>query len=315
MTNSNIQQIIERYLSGNISTEDEQLVDGWLDSMADVTPYPGKPLSQEQTEQLRRKLLQAIRHKTGQQRSIPVLWWRAGIAAAILVLLFAGYLTMRLLSPAHPAVYLSMHTAVGERKMLTLPDSTHVWLAPNSTLQYPENYTHHRNIRLLSGEAYFDVVKNAAQQFTVNSGSLLVEVLGTSFNIRAYNNLPNWQLAVNTGKVRVVRNDSTLGIVNAGESLEWNNVLNSVRTGTAASSSNSRMHNRIYFDETPLPEALKILENYYPVHFTLQHRQALVISGALNTPLRVDQVITVLEELTSHNIEFQQTGNGQYLVK
>lgn len=68
-----------------------------------------------------------------------------------------------------------------------LPDGSQVWLNAASTLTYPTAFTSLRERRVkLSGEAYFEVVRNKALPFRVITGTQSVEVLGTHFNINAY---------------------------------------------------------------------------------------------------------------------------------
>lgn len=74
----------------------------------------------------------------------------------------------------------------GQRASAILPDGTKVWLSSGSKISYSRDFNGgNRNVEL-SGEAYFDVVKNEAVPFTVNAGDLKIKVLGTDFNVKAY---------------------------------------------------------------------------------------------------------------------------------
>lgn len=71
---------------------------------------------------------------------------------------------------------------------VTLPDGTKVWLNAASSLTYPVSFNGKtRNVQL-KGEAYFEVAKNKEKPFLVQAGNSQVTVLGTHFNIRAYEN-------------------------------------------------------------------------------------------------------------------------------
>lgn len=316
MIRSTLQQLIDRYLDGSASPDEERSINGWLDTLAATSPDAGKVLSPAEKEQLRKQLLQAIRHRTGRQKGIRLLWKRTGIAAAVLSLSFAGYLLLRMLStPAAPA-YLVLQTGVGEQKMMTLADSTRIWLAPNSTLQYPENYPRYRSLKLLSGEAFFDVTQNAEKQFSVTADSVDILVLGTAFNVKAYPHQPALQIAVRNGKVKISHGSQPLGILSAGEQMHVNRDDNSiVRTPADTMAIQGWMHSQITFEQTSLQEVLHMLEQYYPVQFTLQQQRPLRISGSLNMQLRIEQVIAVLEELTSNHVTFHQQTAGHYTVK
>ena len=69
---------------------------------------------------------------------------------------------------------------------LTLADGTLVWLNTASSLKYPTAFTGNERTIALTGEAYFDVKHNAGRPFTVRTKDLTVNVLGTGFNVSAY---------------------------------------------------------------------------------------------------------------------------------
>lgn len=73
----------------------------------------------------------------------------------------------------------------GEYKVI-LADGTKVWLNAESELTYPVTFTQDTRKVILSGEAYFEVTKDTARPFYVQTGDMEVKVLGTSFNISAY---------------------------------------------------------------------------------------------------------------------------------
>ncbi|SES88348.1 FecR family protein [Prevotella sp. kh1p2] len=75
----------------------------------------------------------------------------------------------------------------GETRTITLSDSTHVQLNAGSTLIYPSTFAHQslRQVHV-SGEAYFDVQRDAEHPFIVKAGGVDVRVLGTHFNVKAY---------------------------------------------------------------------------------------------------------------------------------
>ncbi|GAB3651576.1 DUF4974 domain-containing protein [Echinicola sediminis] len=92
----------------------------------------------------------------------------------------------------------------GQKSKLFLPDGSTVFLNAASQISYLENFgKENRNITLI-GEAFFEVAHDTLLPFRVQSGEMVTEAVGTSFNINAYpENGPSVQLA--TGKVRVYR--------------------------------------------------------------------------------------------------------------
>lgn len=132
------------------------------------------------------------------------LWRRLVSTAAILLILSGLYLyrsdLSRLITPA-PAHQLL--TAAAERKQLSLPDGTRVWLSPNSKLSYPEKFEGSARHVILEGEAFFEVTHDARHPFIIKSGAVSTTVLGTSFNVTAYTQQNTINVTLVTGKVAV----------------------------------------------------------------------------------------------------------------
>ncbi len=99
---------------------------------------------------------------------------------------------------------LHINTTTGEGKNIKLPDGTQVWLSPSSTLEYPASFRGKdlREINL-SGEGFFEVAHDPAHPFIIHSGNIETRVVGTSFNIQAYDNQEEINVMVVTGKVNV----------------------------------------------------------------------------------------------------------------
>jgi hypothetical protein len=83
-------------------------------------------------------------------------------------------------------VYNTIATSFGSTYQLELSDGTRVWLNATSSLRFPVSFSGPNRVVELSGEGYFEVAKNSKQPFLVRSGDATVQVLGTRFNINAY---------------------------------------------------------------------------------------------------------------------------------
>jgi ferric-dicitrate binding protein FerR (iron transport regulator) len=86
---------------------------------------------------------------------------------------------------------------------VVLPDGTQVWLNAASELRYPTRFTGNSREVTLTGEAYFEVAQLANQPFRVNTADLAVTVLGTGFNIMAYQNEETVHATLVQGSVKV----------------------------------------------------------------------------------------------------------------
>ena len=96
-------------------------------------------------------------------------------------------------------------TPKGGQYQLVLPDGSKVWLNAASSIRYPVVFAgNERNVEL-TGEAYFEVAKDAAKPFHVKTATQDVEVLGTHFNVNAYNDEEAVKTTLLEGKVKVVK--------------------------------------------------------------------------------------------------------------
>jgi transmembrane sensor len=114
----------------------------------------------------------------------------AAAAAAILFLVVGARQLLSRRGAARAATHLARTEEVlaraGTRTTLVLPDGTRVWLNSNSKLRYDSGFNSSDREVVLEGEAFFDVIKNAAHPFIVHATSLDIEVLGTSFEVKSY---------------------------------------------------------------------------------------------------------------------------------
>jgi transmembrane sensor len=90
----------------------------------------------------------------------------------------------------------------GEQRQLLLADGSRVWLNSGSTLKCPAVFAGGERVVELSGEAYFEIARNAADPFRVNAGDIQINVLGTHFDVKAYDD-ERTQATVLEGSVRV----------------------------------------------------------------------------------------------------------------
>ncbi|MEJ0107166.1 MAG: FecR domain-containing protein [Bacteroidota bacterium] len=100
--------------------------------------------------------------------------------------------------------YNTVATPRGGQYMIVLPDETKVWLNAASSIRFPTAFTGtERNVEI-TGEVYFEVTKNASKPFTVQiPGNTEIEVLGTHFNINAYDDEPVINTTLLEGSIKI----------------------------------------------------------------------------------------------------------------
>lgn len=293
----------------------EDHLEEWLDHMAANNPFPGKMPAGKAKEQLRRQLLAQVRQRTGQARLTPMhIRWAA--AAAILLLLGAGaYLLLRD-KPPRELKFVALSTQNGERKVVNLPDNSTLYLGPAATVAYAEDFTRHREIKLTQGEVFFDVQQDDAHPFRVQVDSLQVDVLGTSFNIKAYPRHEELAIGVSTGKIRVSKASQVLGTLTPQLQMQVSRKdYHITTTSLPGRDMDALRNNRISFENMPLADVLTMLEAYYPVRFTLQDKVDLRVSGSFQVRLTIRQVVGALQQLTDKKVIFKQQEHDTYIVR
>jgi ferric-dicitrate binding protein FerR (iron transport regulator) len=133
------------------------------------------------------------------------------IAASILILISAGYLTYHIVSSENQ----KMITATsGDSKniQVNLPDGSRVTLNRKTTLTYPSQFDGSLRIVELNGEAYFEVESDLSRPFRVTAGNASIEVLGTSFNVNAEESKGEVEVFVTSGRVLLSSESEAEGI-------------------------------------------------------------------------------------------------------
>jgi transmembrane sensor len=147
------------------------------------------------------KVLEIGQDKSGSKK---IIWFSLAAASIIGLSLFivSQFLNTASQKIATVAPY-EISTKYGSKTKLLLPDSTVVWLNSGSKLTYDNNYGKTvREVKLV-GEAYFDVVKNAAKPFIIHTDKMDIKVLGTAFNVKCYPGEKTMETSLIHGSIEV----------------------------------------------------------------------------------------------------------------
>lgn len=134
------------------------------------------------------------------------IYWAA---AAAVIVLFAGawWFSTKSNSPGPVPETPVLATENGARKSIVLPDSTKVWLNVGSRLYVVNQFKGATREVRLEGEAFFEVTKNPARPFIVHANNIDIKVLGTAFNVKAYQNDENTETTLYRGLINVTKNN------------------------------------------------------------------------------------------------------------
>ncbi|HBL75585.1 MAG: hypothetical protein A2W90_05250 [Bacteroidetes bacterium GWF2_42_66] len=109
---------------------------------------------------------------------------------------------------------ITVNSQPGTISNLTLPDGSKVYLNAESTISYPNFFIGEKREVSISGEAYFEVVKNREMPMEISSGNVKLKVYGTSFNVNAYQDEESAKITLVEGSVSL---SSSLGRFNGKE--------------------------------------------------------------------------------------------------
>jgi transmembrane sensor len=261
-------ELIVSALTGELSPEEDRSLGEWLevsdnhrnryaalqtiweDPLTDYAVYRNSDPNQG---------LEALRRRIGRSetRLIPMRRWAA--AAAVLVLAIG--VSWWFVSRNSTVVY---ETAALERKMVTLPDGSTVFLQPQTHIQLAPGYNKTgRTVTLFSGKAKFNVSHDAQRPFQVDMDGASVKDIGTSFSIEK--TADSIKVAVNSGEIAFVAKRSGRSTeMKAGESacLYKDGDLKIKTPVTAAPAP-------LKFDNAPLATVVEDLEEHFGTRIQL----------------------------------------------
>lgn len=322
--------LLTRYLTGETGPAENAAIEVWLAESPD---------HREALEELRQVLEAADSVKPGTNVDTDAAWakvqqqmskpekgkvvqmpasntnrqWRLAALAAVFVgvIAIAGallYFTPSENSPVKMATVITgSHTTTD-----TLPDGTVVTLNKNSTISYPKEFTGNQRLVSLTGEAFFEVARDTTKPFIIDAGQVDVTVLGTSFNVKAYEAAGDVEVVVATGKVQVT-DETRKVILNAGDKAQY----------TAESKQLEVLMNddidyqfwrlkKLVFANTSLSEVIDVLNRQYQAKLSLENDAAAACR--FTATFEDDSLQTILDVLTAtFTLELEETANGRIL--
>lgn len=171
-------------------------------------------------------------------------------------------------------------TPKGGQYQVILPDGTKVWLNASSSLRYPAVFTGQDRRVELTGEAYFEVAKNKEKPFFVKSQKQEVEVLGTHFNINAYNDEERVKTTLMEGHVKVKLNNGKTALLKPGEQSQ---VLDNIRVMPVEAGTAVEWKDGVFrFDDENIVSIMRQFSRWYDID--------VVCQGDLSTACFVGQI-------------------------
>lgn len=197
---------------------------------------------------------------------------------------------------------------------LTLADGTRVWLNAESSIRYPAIFTGNDRAVEMTGEAYFEVAKDAAKPFRVTVAGETVNVLGTSFNVNAYADGSVLRTTLADGAISVTASGTDKRL-EAGQQAVYD--PSHQRLSIDAHADLDRVlawKNGLFgFAHTDLKALMQELGRWYNVDV---HYEGAIpeehFSGRLERSLTLDQVLHIL---TNHKIHYSIEPNRTLIIR
>lgn len=183
---------------------------------------------------------------------------------------------------------------------MALADGSKVWLNAGSSLTYPVSFIGNERKVSVTGEAYFEVAHDASRPFVVNNGSMDVRVLGTHFNVNAFEDNGNdIKVTLLEGSVKI-NNGNATGLLKPGQQAVVNReikVVNDVDLDLVMAWKNGYFQ----FDNASLQNVLKEVSRWYDVDVVYEgHNQPRQFVGEIQRDLSLSEMLKILEKNKVH---------------
>ncbi|MEJ8840901.1 FecR domain-containing protein [Lacibacter sp. H375] len=201
--------------------------------------------------------------------------------------------------------YNLLQTPRGGQYKITLPDGSKVWLNAASSLKYPVVFSGKERKVEITGEAYFEIAKDATRPFKVQLNQIEVEVLGTHFNINSYTDEETVRTTLLEGRVRVTTasenkylqpgqqaqlkpsgNMKIVDDINLEETVAWKD-------------------GNFQFENSDIKSVMRQLARWYDVEVSYQGTITKHFIGGISRNVKLSQVLSML----------QQTGEVRFIIE
>lgn len=287
---ADIRNILFRYYAGSATADEISRLEEWI-NLSDTNRKCAKDLYAtllatdsccvEEQMNLDEEWQKICRRLKQRNRWRYCLKWTQRVAAVLFVPLMAvtWWALTKPVPVGQPEVQMcELRVKPGMTAECRLPDSTRVCLNSGSVLRYPSVFAEGERVVELSGEAYFEVMRDTLRKFRVNLGEgVQVEVLGTRFNIDAYGEQDDIVTTLTEGIVELVYPDAAgenRQRMHPGEKAVYDKKGHTLELKpTDGEVELSWKDMKVVLKKTPFPEALHLLSKRYGVTFDVHTKR------------------------------------------
>jgi ferric-dicitrate binding protein FerR (iron transport regulator) len=285
--------LLEKYLCGEGTPQEKDELQSYLisnnridsffeENLSKAHPVMDKKESKRMFHNICDEIVCKKPKRTIQENSKRILQWAAILILPIISALSVYYFTQNNSDNFHPIMITAQK---GEKAEAVLPDGTKVWINSESTIRYDNSFNQKKRIVYLEGEAYFEVASNKKVPFVVQTKSMDVQALGTSFNVRSYGIDSLIYAVLLDGEIKVSASDQEQ-ILNVNQRAIFNKSTNRL-TVDAVEAINfiEWKKGNIYFNNQTFSQIAQTLSRIYNVdiEFASEELSLIRFSGTLGS--------------------------------
>lgn len=189
-------------------------------------------------------------------------------------------------------LYNKLATPRGGQYHLQLADGTVVWLNAASSIKYPTAFAGATRQVEVTGEAFFEVAKDKTRPFHVKANGVEVEVLGTSFDINAYEDESAIRTTLVDGSVKILSAASAKTLKPGEQAIVTSQLPIAVDEHANIEAVLAWKNGRFMFSNTPLPDALRQLARWYDVDVDIEgDLSKKLVWGKMQRDLNLSEVL------------------------
>ena len=327
------ERLLLRFLTKECTPEDLRIVDQWITASPENAQwlfemeeiwYLKTELKYSDEEEIRKayqRFIMEIKRPRTKQINLRRYFIYTSVAAVALILILLSIPIFKSVNNNKVLNNLSENINVNEINVpngqsitVKLADGTVVWLNSGSRLTYPAEFSSKNRIVKLIGEGFFEVEHNKKSPFIVLSGTVKTKVLGTKFNVKAYESeairisLLEGGVEVSTGNneeiIQLLEPDQQVEISTSG-------VVKKTKVNTFAISQWTQ--GELFFENEPLENIAATLKRKYNVNITITNDtyKEMVLNSKIKKDASLEDVLKVLKG--TRNIDYLIIGDSIYI--
>lgn len=189
----------------------------------------------------------------------------------------------------------TIQTPRGGQYQVILSDGTKVWLNAASSLSYPTAFTGRDRQVQLKGEAYFEVAGNKDKPFSVLVNTMHVDVLGTHFNIMAYDDETSIKTTLLEGSVKVTKGEAS-HLLASGQEASFDRSTESIRVRDVDVDEAVAWKNGVFqFGGASIETVMREIARWYDVDVEYEGRTNEHFRGSISRSANASEVFKMLE--------------------